>query len=67
VRKRKKGLVGFKSEINSSIRADFKKLKKNEENNQNSVRHFLQTYGRLNTFSLPQPKDSLSPTKHLPK
>ena len=27
-----------------------------EEITKNTVRHFLQTYGRLNTFSLPQPK-----------
>ena len=28
-----------------------------EEITKNTVGHFLQTYGRLNTFSLPQPKN----------
>ena len=45
----------------------FQKLEKKEQDNQESVGHFLQTYSRLNTFSLPQPKYLLSLTKHLPK
>ena len=39
----------------------FQKLEKKEQDNQESVGHFLQTYGRL------KPKDLLSLTKHLPK
>jgi hypothetical protein len=43
-----RGLVESWSEINSFIRADSQSLKGGD--NQNSVGHFLQIYGRLKHF-----------------
>jgi beta-lactamase class D len=61
-------LVGWgvksQSEIDYSMRADFKRFK-GEDNQKNTVGHFLQTYSRLNIVSLPQPKDQHLLTKYL--
>ena len=62
---RGRGLVDLELKINSFHKSWLYKSSKEGDNQRNSAGHFLQTYDRLNTFSLPQPKDSLSLTKTL--